>query len=292
MASSEARGKVNWQVFNGLPGWSVPFAEIEGGAPGPTWLFTAAVHGDEYEGPEAIRRAASALQGVSFAGRVIALPVTNPKAYAAGVRCTPSDGGNLNRLFPGETTGGESSRWAAALWDKFMSRADRLIDMHAGGATWAFEPVSGFYRDEDAALAATMGLTLWRAPETPGVLSREFRRLRGPSVGIELGFGGTRDESLTARATQGLLDLVHDRLATPTGPIYRHEDIITPREGEWISRVSIRQSVRRGEVLGVVQAWTGEIVCEVKAPFDARVLAVRRLVSVGRGDLVAVLGVV
>src|SRR5690606_24383501 len=116
------------------------------------------------EGPEAIRRAVTDLADLPFTGRVIALPVANPMAYAVGQRCTPQDGGNLNRSFPGDAQGSLTSRWARFLWDRFLCQGDRLIDLHSGGTAYAFETVAGFYDQADIPLAAVFAATLWRMP--------------------------------------------------------------------------------------------------------------------------------
>lgn len=252
------------------------------------------MHGDEYEGPEAIRLAAAALAGTYFPGRVIALPVANPMAYAAGVRCTPADGGNLNRSFPGDVNGTLTQRWADFLWTNFISRADRLIDLHAGGTTWKFEAVAGYYRDEDLPLATALGLTLWRAPDAPGVLSYEFMSRCGPAIGAELGFGGVRDEGMAHRIAKALVKLVRegpgavDRAAV--GPIYTHTDVLAEAPGEWHAMCDLGHPVTQGATLGLVRDWTGQLVGRVLSPHDGHVLAVRRLVSIRKGDLAAVVG--
>jgi N-alpha-acetyl-L-2,4-diaminobutyrate deacetylase len=248
------------------------------------------VHGDEYEGPEAIRLVVAAFQHGQFPGKLIALPVANPMAYAAGTRLTPCDGGNLNRAFPGSPTGTATERWAGWLWRTFMVRADRLIDLHSGGVTWQFEPVAGFYRDEDLPLAASLGLTLWQMPDTPGVLSREFRHIRGPAVGAELGFGGVRDEALVANTTQAVVTLLCGEGRQSAGPVYRHTDVVTDWAGEWIATRHVSDDVAEGEVLGQVNDWTGNRVQEIRTPVSGRLLALRRLVSMQSGDLVAVVG--
>ena len=90
-------------------GWiPVPMLCIKGGA-GPTALLTAGTHGDEYEGQIALLALARELAGMRITGRVIILPALNQPAVAAGRRNSPLDGGNLNRLFPGNPEGGPTA---------------------------------------------------------------------------------------------------------------------------------------------------------------------------------------
>ncbi|MCE9591452.1 MAG: succinylglutamate desuccinylase/aspartoacylase family protein [Planctomycetes bacterium] len=280
-----------WRQERGPGGAATPVCEIDGGSPGPTWLLSAAIHGDEYEGPEAIRRAVRELSGMKFPGRVIALPVANPMAYAAGVRCTPEDRGNLNRVFPGDANGSVTPQWADWLWRTFAARADRLIDLHAGGAFFEFDPVAGFYEDVDAPMAAVFGFTLWRAPPTPGVFSHEFRQRRGSAFGLELGFGGTRDEKLTDTAHRAIVRLVRGETAPVHGPIYSNHDISALHGGEWSSRCRRGQEIKKGDVVGVMHRLDGTLISEIRSPIAGRVLAFRRVASAQPGDLLVGIGV-
>ena len=281
---------LEWKDHTGPGGARIPVAEVDGGEPGPTWLFTGGVHGDEYEGPEAIRRAVSRLAKRPFPGKVIGVPVVNAMAYARGVRCTPEDGVNLNRIFPGKTDASISYQWARWFWDSFVERADRLVDLHAGGATFEFETVAGFYEDEDAVLAAAFELTMWRAPNVPGVFSREFRKRRGRAIGAELGFGGIRNEDATQSAAAALVKLACGQVGEVNGPVYGNIDVLSGAEGEWNACARVASNVLKGEPLGTVTNWRGETIETVLSPCDGRVLAVRRLRSVPANDLVAVVG--
>ena len=84
-------------------GWiAIPIAVVRGGT-GPDVLLTAGNHGDEYEGQIALLKLMRELEPGAVRGRVIIVPRLNLPAAAAGRRTSPVDGGNLNRLFPGES---------------------------------------------------------------------------------------------------------------------------------------------------------------------------------------------
>ena len=72
---------------------------------GPTILFTGANHGDEYEGPIALFDLANQIKPDEISGRVIIIPGMNYPAFKAGKRTSPIDGGNMNRVFPGNPEG-------------------------------------------------------------------------------------------------------------------------------------------------------------------------------------------
>ena len=72
---------------------------------GPTVLFTGGNHGDEYEGPIALRKLANELKPEQIQGQVIIVPYLNYPAVLAGTRLSPVDGLNMNRSFPGSPDG-------------------------------------------------------------------------------------------------------------------------------------------------------------------------------------------
>ena len=76
-----------------------------GQAEGPTLLVLGGVHGDEYEGPHAVRTVFRALTTDQLRGTFIGVPVTNVPAFEAGTRSSPLDGLNLARVFPGSRDG-------------------------------------------------------------------------------------------------------------------------------------------------------------------------------------------
>ena len=62
---------------------------LNGRLAGPTICVTAAVHGDEINGVEAIRRLLMELRPAEIRGTVIAVPVVNELGFMAGERYLP-----------------------------------------------------------------------------------------------------------------------------------------------------------------------------------------------------------
>jgi hypothetical protein len=100
------------------PELSIPLTVVEGGAPGPTLVVTAGIHGAEYAPIAAARRVRAAFaDGVvapgRLRGRLVLVLLANPPAFAArSVYYVPADGRNLNRVFPGRADGTQSERLA------------------------------------------------------------------------------------------------------------------------------------------------------------------------------------
>ena len=67
--------------------------------------MTAAVHGDEYEGVEAIPQIYARVSPAELQGTLLLVPVCNVPAYETSQRSSPVDGLNLARVFPGDANG-------------------------------------------------------------------------------------------------------------------------------------------------------------------------------------------
>ena len=98
---------------------------------GPTLLITGCVHGDEINGPEIIRRLLKSKSLNRMRGTLIAVPIVNVPAFLNRSRYLP-DRRDLNRLFPGSSTGSLGSRIARAVAKELVPRCDAVIDLHTG----------------------------------------------------------------------------------------------------------------------------------------------------------------
>ena len=107
---------------------------------GPTILFTGANHGDEYEGPVALFDLANKIKAEDLSGRVIIVPGMNYPAFLAGKRTSPIDGGNMNRVFPGNSEGTFTEKIADYFNRTLLPLADYVLDFHSGGKTLDFLP--------------------------------------------------------------------------------------------------------------------------------------------------------
>jgi predicted deacylase len=125
---------------SGPAGWvaagtqnETPYYVSEGGAPGPTVVITAGVHGDEPAGAAA----AEQIRCWPLArGRLVVLPRANVRALAAGTRLTPAAPEaerNLNRAFPTAARAAAAGPLASNLWAFAAGqRPDWLADLHEG----------------------------------------------------------------------------------------------------------------------------------------------------------------
>ncbi|MET3445812.1 succinylglutamate desuccinylase/aspartoacylase family protein [Ralstonia sp. 1138] len=119
----------------------IPIAVCNAGeGTGPTVLLTGGNHGDEYEGPVALMKLLQRLPSMATRGRLIVIPGLNFPAFLNGSRTSPIDRGNLNRMFPGARNGQPTEMIAHYVETELLPRADVVIDLHAGGASFDHLP--------------------------------------------------------------------------------------------------------------------------------------------------------
>lgn len=110
---------------------NLPIHVLNGKQKGPRIFVSAAVHGDEVNGVEIIRRLLrhSALRNIK--GTLILIPVVNMHGFIALSRYSP-DRRDLNRTFPGSKSGSLTARVANLFMEEIVSKCTHGIDLHTG----------------------------------------------------------------------------------------------------------------------------------------------------------------
>src|SRR6218665_2489054 len=106
--------------------------ELVGETDGPTIGISASIHGNENTGSQAIVDIFRTIKDLPLKGRILLMPVANPRAFAVNHRFTPLDELNLNREFPGDSHGNYTQQLALAINTEFLSKIDAHIDLHSG----------------------------------------------------------------------------------------------------------------------------------------------------------------
>ena len=286
-------GFSGWRTWQATPNRALDVFCCRGRFSGPLALITAAVHGDEYEGPAAVFSLAQLLTSDRVTsdrvrGTIIAVPVANPAAFAAGTRINPEDSCNLARTFPGNPKGGPSEQLAAAIFGELAAPADYVIDLHSGGVEYVFLPVAGFYgepvSDNPSFQAArTFGLpALWQLPETGGVLSCEAWRRGKIAIGTEyLGAGqlsadGVRDYRngiAACLAEWGML--TSDPQPPKTPDVFTGDWQQASASGIFTASCRIGDPVTKGTTLAAIAGMRGQVLQEFAGTCDGVVLGLR-----------------
>lgn len=110
---------------------NLPVHIVCGKKQGPTLLVTAAIHGDEINGVEIVRRLLKKRGLRKMCGNLIAIPVVNVYGFLNQKRVL-IDRRDLNRSFPGTPTGSIASRLANIICEVLLPLASHVIDLHSG----------------------------------------------------------------------------------------------------------------------------------------------------------------
>jgi N-alpha-acetyl-L-2,4-diaminobutyrate deacetylase len=209
-------------------------------------------HGNEYEGPIAIKHLINEIKVDDATGRLILIPVLNSAAFGAGTRDSSlHDGVNLNRAFVdgagiNPALAGITHRIAAFVREYIWPRVHVVLDLHSGGLVARFamcasyhpldDPVQSQRTEEAARWFGTPFLMLYQNA-TPGLLTSEAERLGKITVGTELGWGAAVQAEGVRYGRQGVLAAAihHEQLAGHIEPIGYHK-ACTQRKLEIVDR--------------------------------------------------------
>ncbi|EDN66333.1 Succinylglutamate desuccinylase/aspartoacylase [Beggiatoa sp. PS] len=110
---------------------SLPVQVINGKKKGPRLFVSAAIHGDELNGVEIIRRLLMRSALRKLQGTLIAIPIVNIYGLLNHSRYLP-DRRDLNRSFPGSEQGSLAARLAHQFMTKIVAHCTHGIDLHTG----------------------------------------------------------------------------------------------------------------------------------------------------------------
>lgn len=109
----------------------MPVKVLCGRRAGPVLFVSAAIHGDELNGVEIIRRLLKRQALKSLRGTLIAIPIVNVHGFIDQSRYLP-DRRDLNRSFPGSPKGSIAARLANTFLKEIVLKSEIGIDLHTG----------------------------------------------------------------------------------------------------------------------------------------------------------------
>lgn len=214
----------------------IPITVVKNGE-GPTALLTGGNHGDEFEGPIALWDLSRRLDPSELTGRVIIVPAMNYPAFQANRRCSPIDGGNLNRMFPGNPAGTATEKIADYFQRYLLPLADVVLDFHSGGRTMDLLPFAAAHILPDTIQndACFAGVKAFGAPyamrmreiDAIGMYDTAAEEMGKVFVTTELRGGGTATPQTVEHAKVGVKNfLIHSNILRGT---------INSRKSIWLS---------------------------------------------------------
>ena len=274
----------------------IPVSVFHGARPGPRVFVTAAVHGDEINGVEMIRRIRSQIRVDRVRGTLVLVPVANPLALMSQERKLP-DGRDLNRSFPGKSRGSMASSMAWSIFRKVVRGSDFGIDLHsaARGRTNLPHVRADMSVPVVRRMASAFGTEIVvDMPGRKGMLRHAATRKGIPTIVYEAGEPMRFQRRLVHLGVVGIRNMLANvglypfRRRPPKFHVVveEREWIRARRGGILMMKAWPGDIVREGDVIAVNTQPTGVEVREITAPFDGLVLGTTTVPLVHPGSAV------
>ncbi|MEQ8279683.1 MAG: succinylglutamate desuccinylase/aspartoacylase family protein [Deltaproteobacteria bacterium] len=277
---------------------SMPVRVVRGKKDGPTLFVSAAVHGDEINGVEIIRRLLRLQLLRRIRGTLIAVPMVNVFGFIQLSRYLP-DRRDLNRSFPGSEGGSLAARIADMFMSEIVAQSTHGIDLHTGAIHRTNLPQIRVSFDDSEALK------LARAFGAPVVMDASLRdgSLREavcgkgiPVILYEAGEALRFDEWAIRPGLRGIVSIMHEigMLPAPKRP-RKHAPSMLVERSTWVratesgilsARVTLGQRVHRGDLLGMIGDPFGDLEIPIEAPVSGVVIGRTNLPLLNEGDAV------
>jgi uncharacterized protein len=271
----------------------VPVLVAHGRSPGPRVCLTAAIHGDELNGIEMVRRLMYQLEPATMSGTVIGIPIVNLDGFRRGSRYL-ADRRDLNRHFPGSPAGSAADRIGYSLFNDVIRQCQFLVDLHTGSLQRINLPqIRGNLKDEHIFDFSRQfgGITVLHGVGAKGTLRRAANDIGIPAVTMEAGGPNQLDESAVDAGVQSIETLLQNlgmqkskRFWSAPQPVFYQSDWVRADQGGILmSKVKLGDKVREGQVLGSVIDPVTNTGSAILAPFHGRILgiAVNQVVQTG-----------
>lgn len=292
-----ARASINIPIADLYTGTSLsmPVKVFCGKQSGPVMFVSAAVHGDELNGVEIIRRLLQQKAMRSIRGTLIAVPIVNVHGFLNQSRYLP-DRRDLNRSFPGSAKGSIASRMAHTFIREIVSKADCGIDLHTGAINRAnFPQIRANLVDEATReIARVFGAPVVLDASIRDGSLRSCAAERGfPMLVYEAGEALRFDEMSIKAGLRGVLRVMRHLEMLPS---VKSKTVIEPviaASTSWVRapvsgvvsrKVKLGTRVVEGQQLAVVGDPLGEFQDKVIAPFDGIVIGRSNLPLAHEGD--------
>src|SRR5210317_1160711 len=188
----------------------MPVKVICGRKAGPVLFVSAAVHGDELNGVEVIRRLLRLKALRSIRGTLLAVPIVNVHGFLDQSRYLP-DRRDLNRSFPGSAKGSIAARLANTFRKHVVANSDYGIDLHTGALNRSNLPqIRGNLDEEETQrLARAFGVpVIINANIRDGSLRSCASELGMPVLTYEAGEALRFDETSIRAGLRGIINIM------------------------------------------------------------------------------------
>ncbi|MBL7002715.1 MAG: succinylglutamate desuccinylase/aspartoacylase family protein [Gammaproteobacteria bacterium] len=241
----------------------MPVHVFHGKRDGPVLFISAALHGDEINGVEVIRRILSMPVIKRLKGTLLAIPIVNVFGFDSHLRYLP-DRRDLNRFFPGREQGSLAARVANIFMSEIVERSTIGIDLHTAAihrdnlpqirADLKDEHLNGLARSFKAPV-----LLHSAAPE--GSLRHAAGIESVPVMVYEAGEALRFDEVAIRVAVRGILNVMKELGMLPKRTVKSSKASVILRSSVWErapmsgilrAQVKLGDMVHKGDILGFI----------------------------------------
>ncbi|MCP4486494.1 MAG: succinylglutamate desuccinylase [Gammaproteobacteria bacterium] len=277
---------------------SMPVHVVHGRNPGPCLLVCAAIHGDEINGVEIIRRILTHKLVNKIKGTLIAIPVVNVFGFVSKSRYLP-DRRDLNRSFPGSESGSMAARLANILMTEIIPHCTHVIDLHSGAVSRENLPqIRAKLSDEPIieAMARAFGVpVILNANLVEGSFRAAASERDIPVILYEAG-EALRFEELAIRAgVKGVLGVMSHLGMRRKSAKHKETKTLVANASQWVragqsgilrSLVALGSKVEAGETLAYINDPLGENSAPLLSPISGIVIGKTNLPLVFEGEAV------
>jgi len=270
-----------------------PVLVVNGINPGPTLCLTSAIHGDELNGIEIVRRTLYDLDATKLSGRVVGIPIVNLPGFQQGSRYLP-DRRDLNRHFPGSINGSLADRIAHSLFTQIINHCDMLVDIHTGSQKRTNLPQLRADMDNPDVATFTRGfdrMAVVHSSGSPGMLRTAAVNAGIRAVTLEAGESHRIQEHQIEAGVNSLISLLEKQemisrmfvWGAPEPVYYDSLWVRVDQGGILFSKVGLGDKVNKGDLMGQVTDPITNAQYPVRATRSGRVIgmAVDQVVMAG-----------
>ncbi|WP_299598868.1 succinylglutamate desuccinylase/aspartoacylase family protein [uncultured Microbulbifer sp.] len=269
------------QHFEGVYS-ATPVLVVNGAEAGPTLCVFAAIHGDELNGIETVRRVMYNLNPKTLKGAVIGVPIVNMQGFHRSSRYL-TDRRDLNRHFPGHNQGSSASRIARSFFDEVVVHCNAIVDLHTGSFYRTNLPQLRGDLKNPKVVKLTKGFgstVVLHSDGAKGTLRRAAVEAGIPTVTLEAGAPMVLDEPSVSHSVKGVRTLLNQlgmvskfRLWGDPEPVYYNSTWQRATTGGIIfSKVELGSTVSKGDLLGTVTNPITNVRKEIRSEHNGRVL--------------------
>jgi len=276
----------------------LPVRVIRGKKTGPTVFVSAAIHGDELNGVEIIRRFRKLNILKKLSGTLILVPVVNVYGMMNLSRYLP-DRRDLNRSFPGSSKGSLAGRVAKIFFDEIVLKCDLGIDLHTASIHKSNLPQvrTNIENEYTFRLAKAFGApVLLHSPLRDGSLRANAQEKDVPILLYEAGEALRFDETSIRIGVNGLVNVLRANNMLPNLVRKKAPKIpVITKSSKWIRSTesgmlrtikALGETVKENEIIAYIDEPLGDDSFEVISPFDGIIIGKSEIPLVQEGDAV------